>query len=65
MTDLLEDKRRMRFSTTLHKIRAHTNIRGYDRADVAAKLAVTTYESLSESQILGVDIGEIATTPHR
>jgi ribonuclease HI len=41
ITDLLEERHRQGFSTTLHKFRAHTNIRGNDLADAAAKLAVT------------------------
>ena len=47
-TDLLEERRRRRFQATLHKIRAHINIRGNDLADAAAKMAVTQYDSLPE-----------------
>ncbi len=57
ITDLLEERRRRRFSTSLHKIRGHTNIRGNDFADAAAKMAVTQYESLPESQKLRVTVG--------
>ena len=32
--------------TTLHKIRAHTNIQGNDLADAAAKLAVKHFDIL-------------------
>ncbi len=49
ITDLLEERRRKGFRTTLHKIRAHTNIRGNDLADAAAKMAVTQYDSIPES----------------
>jgi len=41
ITDLLEERRRHAFCTTLHKIRAHSNIRGNDLADAATKMAVT------------------------
>ncbi len=38
IADLLEERRRQGFRTILHKIRAHTNIRGNDLADAAAKM---------------------------
>jgi ribonuclease HI len=63
ITDLLEERRRRGFSTTLQKIRAHTNIRGNDLADATAKMAVTQYESLPESQKLRVTVGEAAPRP--
>ncbi len=50
ITDLLEETRKRRFSTTLHKIRAHIYIRGNYLADVAAKMKVAQYDSLPESQ---------------
>jgi ribonuclease HI len=46
IADLLVTRQRSGLSTTLHKIRAHTNIWGNDLADAAAKLAVTHYETL-------------------
>jgi hypothetical protein len=46
ITNLLETRRSSGLSTTLHKVRAHTNIRGNDLADAAANLAVTHYETL-------------------
>ena len=64
ITDLLEERRRRGFITTLHKIRAHTNIRGNDLVDAAAKLAVTQYDSQPESRKLGVTVGEAAPRPH-
>jgi hypothetical protein len=48
ITDLVEERRRQGYSIALHKLRAHTNIRGNDLADEAAKLAVTWYDSLPE-----------------
>ncbi len=45
---LLEERRRRGLRTPLHKIRAHTHIRGNDLADAAAKMAVTQYASLPE-----------------
>jgi len=41
ITDLLEERRRRGFRTTLHKIRAQTNIRGNDFADATVKTVVT------------------------
>jgi hypothetical protein len=63
ITDILEDRRRKGLITTLRKIRAHKIIRGNDLADAAAKLAVTSCESLPPSQTLKVDMGEIAMRP--
>ena len=48
ITDLLEERRRRGISTILHKIRAHTNIRGNDLAYAAAKTTVTQYDLLPE-----------------
>ena len=50
ITDLLEARQRAGLSTTLHKIRAHTNIRGNNLADAAVKLVVTHYDTLPTSQ---------------
>ena len=63
ITDLLEERRRRGFRTTLHNIRAHTNIRGNDLANPATKMTVTQYESLPKSQKLKVDVGEVAPRP--
>ncbi len=63
ITDLLEERRKKGFRTTLHKIRAHTNIRGNDLADAAAKMTVTQYDSLPESNRLKAVIGEIPPSP--
>ncbi len=51
--------------TTLHKLRGHTNIRGNDLADAAAKLAVMHFDTLPPSQTKRVDIGELAPRPHQ
>ncbi len=59
ITDLLEKRRKKGFRTTLYKIRTHTNIRGNDLADTAAKMAVTQYDSLPESNKQKVCFGEI------
>jgi hypothetical protein len=62
ITDLVETSRLAAgLRTTLHRIRAHTNIRGNDLADAAAKLAVTQFDTLPPSHPMRVDIGE--TTP--
>ncbi len=63
ISDLLEERRSKSFSTILHKIRAHTNIRDNDLADAAAKLAVTQYDSLPESQKLKLTVGDVAPHP--
>ncbi len=44
--------------TNLHKIRTHTNIRGNDLADAAAKLAAPHFDTLPQPQWLQVEIGE-------
>jgi len=66
ITDLLEERRRQGFRTTLHRNRARTQIRGNDLADAAAETAVTQYDSIPEYQKQKVDIGEEAPRPpHR
>ena len=62
-TDLQEERRRPRFRTILHKIRAHTNIRGNGLPDAAAKMSVTQYNSLPESHKLKIDVGEVGPCP--
>ena len=62
IADLPETGRSVGLRTTLHKIRAHTNIMGNDLADAVAKLIVTHFDTLPPSQTLRVDIGE--TSPH-
>ena len=64
ITDLLETRQRLGMSTTLHKIRAHTNIRGNDLADEAAKLPVTHYDTLPPTQTRRVECGEMPPRPH-
>jgi hypothetical protein len=64
IADLLETRRLSGLRTTLHKIRAQTNIRGNDLADAAAKLAVTRYDTLPPPQIRRVDTGETAPRPN-
>ncbi len=61
--DLLETRRLAGLSTTLHKIRGHTNIRGNGLADAAAKLAVTHYDTLPPPQTRLVEIGDIPPPP--
>ena len=64
ITDLLETRRRLSgFHTTLHKLRAHTNIRGNDLADAAAKLVVRNFDTLPPAQSPRVGIREIAPHP--
>ena len=63
ITDLLEKRRRQEFRTTLQKIWAHTNIRGNDLADAAARIAITQFDSLRKSQKLKVDVGKVAPRP--
>ena len=54
ITNLLETRRLSGLCTTLHKIRAHTNFRGNDLADAAAKLAVTHYDTVRFSITLNI-----------
>ena len=63
ITTLLEERRLSGLRITLHKLRGHTNIRGNDLADAAAKLAATHFDTLPPSQTKRVDIGEIAPRP--
>ena len=63
ITDLPKERRRRVFRTTLHKIRAHINVRDNIRADAAAKMAVTQYNSLPESQKSKIDVGEVPSCP--
>jgi hypothetical protein len=53
----LEARRIAGFHTTLHKIRAHINIRGNDLADAAAKFAVRNFDILPQGVTTRVDIG--------
>ena len=62
-TNLIETRKLSGYRTTLHKIRAHTNIRGNDLADAAAKLAVRSFDTLPPDPKIRVDIGEIAPRP--
>ena len=63
ISHLLEARREKGYSTSLRKIRAHTQVRGNDLADTAAKLVVTDYDKLPPDQTLRVDIGAIAPRP--
>jgi ribonuclease HI len=59
-TNVLETIRLTGLRTTLHKVKAHTNIQGNELADAAANLAVTHYETLPPPQTRRVEIEEIA-----
>ena len=63
ITDLMECRRSVGFHTALHKVRAHTNIRGNDLAGAAAKRAVQNLDTLPPAQANRVDIGGVATRP--
>ena len=60
ITDLLDTRHKSGLNTNLHKIRAHTNIRGNALADAAAKLTVTHYDTLTPSHKRREEAGEIA-----
>jgi ribonuclease HI len=49
--------------TILHKIREHTNIRGNNLADAAAKRVVADWDGIPENQKLAVTIGRQAEQP--
>ena len=61
--DLLETMRLAAFHTTLHEIRAYTNIRRNDLAEAAAELGVRNFDTLPPAHILRVYIGKIAPRP--
>jgi len=63
ITDLLVEQRRRGLRMTLKKIRAHTNIRGNDLADAAAKMAVTQYDFLPESKKKKLTSGRFHRVP--
>ena len=64
ITDILETRRSAGLRTNLHKIRAHTIIRGNDLADAAAKLAATHYDTLPPPQTRRVETGETTPRPN-
>jgi hypothetical protein len=53
ITDLLEARRLASFHTTMHTIRAHTNVRGND-------LTVWNFDTLQPAQTTQVDVGKFA-----
>jgi len=63
ISDLLETRREKGYSTSLHNIRAHTNVRGNDLADAAAKLAVTDFDTLPDDQNARIEIGATTARP--
>jgi hypothetical protein len=56
----LQCRIRLGLPTTLHKIRGHTNIKGNDLANVAAKRVVTSFEDIPENPKVTVTIGKYA-----
>ena len=65
ITDPLETRKSESFCTTLHNIRAHTNIRGNDLADAATKVVVTHFDTLPSPHTLRVDLRETTPRPTR
>ena len=65
ITELLETRRWEGLRTSLHKIRAHTDIRDNDIADASAKLVVKHFDTLPSPQTLRVDLVETTTRPTR
>jgi hypothetical protein len=63
ITYLIDARRAASFSTTLHKLRGHTNIRGNDLADAAARMVVQNFATLPQEQMLRVDVGANAPRP--
>jgi hypothetical protein len=59
----LQYRIRLGLPTILRKIRRHTNIRGNDLIDAAAKRVVTYFESIPEHQKVTVTIGKYAERP--
>ncbi len=63
IADSLLNRAELEHTTILHKIRGHTNIRGNDLADVAAKRVVPNWDDISEHQKLTVTIDRQAKRP--
>ena len=57
IVDILLYRAGLGLPTVLHKTRGHTNIRGNDLADAAAKRVVTAWDDISEHLKLTVTIG--------
>jgi hypothetical protein len=60
---LIRYREGLNLHTQLQTIRGHTNIRGNDLADTAAKLVVTSFEEIPTSQKIIVTIGKQAERP--
>ena len=50
-------------TTTLRKVRAHTNVMGNELADEAAKLSVRQFDELPEAMKISVTLGAVAPRP--
>jgi hypothetical protein len=59
----LEYMIRLGLPTIPYKIRGHTNIKGNDLANAAAKRAITSFEDIPEHQKVTVTIGKYAERP--
>jgi ribonuclease HI len=57
IVDFLPNRAELVLTAILDKIRGHTNIRGNDLADVAAKRVVSNWDDIPEHQKLTVTIG--------
>jgi ribonuclease HI len=63
IVDSLISRSELGLTTILHKIRGHTNIKGNELADVAAKKVVSNWDDIPEQQKLTVTIGRQAERP--
>jgi hypothetical protein len=61
---LLQYRMNRNLPTVLHKIRSHTNIRGNDLVDAAAKRVVSAFEDIPDHQKVTVTIGKHAERPN-
>ena len=63
IVDSLLYRSELGLTTILHKIRGHTNIKGNDLADVAAKRVVAAWDDIPDHQKLTITIGRQAERP--
>ena len=63
MVQIIQYRAELAQPTIIRKIRGHTNIKGNDLADVAAKRVVSNWDEIPEQQKLAVTIGRQAERP--
>ena len=61
--DIILERDYSGLTTTLRKVRAHTNVKGNELADAAAKQAVRCFDDLPDDSKVPVSLGEVAPRP--